>query len=194
MTIKRGVSLYSFQEELFLRQMNVEDCVAFAASIGATGIEILPEQNIPSFPIVSDAEVEAWKDLVARHGCELTCYDMFLDTKRRKDRLMTDEEQVESIRRDLALCNRLGIRNMRILVFVRPEILEACVPYAEDLDIHMGVEVHAPWHLEHAWILRTTDAADRLGTKHLGTPPDRGIFMKHYPPVFRARFERQGAR
>ena len=36
--IKRGVSLYSFQEEMFLGQMNVEDCVEFAASIGATGI------------------------------------------------------------------------------------------------------------------------------------------------------------
>ncbi|WP_267388412.1 TIM barrel protein [Sphingomonas sp. GC_Shp_3] len=192
--IKRGVSLYSFQEELFLGQLDVEDCIAFAASIGATGIELLPEQNMPSFPNVTDAEVAWWQETVAKHGCELTCYDMFLDTKRRKDRLMSDDEQVESIRRDLELCNRLGIRNMRILVFVRPDILARCVPYAEELDVHMGVEVHAPWHLEHAWILRTIDTADQLGTRHLGILPDMGIFMKHYPPAFRARFERQGAR
>jgi len=83
---------------------------------------------------------------------------------------------------------------MRILIFVRPDILERCVPMAEKLDVHMGVEVHAPWHLEHAWILRTIEVADRLGTKHLGILPDMGIFMKHYPPAFRARFERQGAR
>ena len=192
--IKRGVSLYSFQEEMFLGQMSVEDCVAFAASIGARGIEILPEQNMPNFPEIDDREVAWWKELMAKHGTELTCYDMFLDTKRRKDRLMTDEEQVESIRRDLVLCNRLGIRNMRVLVFVRPDILERCVPYAEDLDVHMGVEVHAPWHMEHAWILRTVEVADRLGTKHLGLLPDMGIFMKHFPPVYRDRFIRQGAR
>ncbi|NML92325.1 sugar phosphate isomerase/epimerase family protein [Novosphingobium olei] len=192
--IKRGVSLYSFQEELFLGRMNVEDCVSFATSIGANGIEILPEQNMPTFPNLSDAQVEEWKAMLARHGAHFTAYDMFLDTKVRKDRLMTDDEQVESIRRDLVLCNRLGIRNMRVLVFVRPDILGACVPYAEELDVHMGVEVHAPWHLEHAWILRTIDEADRLGTKHLGILPDMGIFMKHYPPAFRARFERQGAR
>lgn len=192
--ISRGVSLYSFQEEMFLGQMGVEDCIAFAASIGAKGIEILPEQNMPTFPDITDAQVEQWKEMVSRHGCHFTAYDMFLDTKRRKDRLMTDEEQIESIRRDLVLCNRLGIRNMRVLVFVRPDILGHCVPYAEDLDVHMGVEVHAPWHLEHAWILRTIDEADRLGTKHLGILPDMGIFMKHYPPAFRARFERQGAR
>jgi sugar phosphate isomerase/epimerase len=192
--IKRGVSLYSFQEELFLGQMTIDDCFAFAASIGATGVEILPEQNMPGFPNISDADVAWWKDTAARHGVELTCYDMFLDTKVRKDRPMTDEEQVASIVRDLKLCNRLGIRNMRILVFVRPDILEKCVPYAEELDVHMGVEVHAPWHMEHAWILRTVEVADRLGTKHLGLLPDMGIFNKHYPPVWRDRFIRQGAR
>lgn len=192
--IKRGISLYSFQEELFLGRMTIEDCVAYGASIGARGIEILPEQNMPSFPNISDAEVGRWQEMMARHGCEMTCYDMFLDTKRRSDRLMTDDEQVKSIRRDLMLCNRLGIRNMRVLVFVRPDILERCVPYAEQLDVHMGVEVHAPWHMEHAWILRTVEVADRLGTKHLGLLPDMGIFMKHYPPAWRARFERDGAR
>ena len=192
--VKRGVSLYSFQEEMFLGQMTIEDCVAFAASIGAKGIEILPEQNMPTFPNIDDRQVAWWKELMAKHGTELTCYDMFLDTKVRKDRLMTDDEQIASIRRDLVLCNRLGIRNMRVLVFVRPDILERCVPYAEELDVHMGVEVHAPWHMEHAWILRTVEVADRLGTKHLGLLPDMGIFMKHYPPVYRDRFIRQGAR
>ncbi|WP_245646434.1 sugar phosphate isomerase/epimerase family protein [Sphingobium abikonense] len=193
-SVKRGVSLYSFQEEMFLGQMTIEDCVAFAASIGATGIEILPEQNMPSFPNIDDRQVAWWKELMVKHGTELTCYDMFLDTKVRKDRWMTDEEQIDSIRRDLILCNRLGVRNMRVLVFVRPDILERCVPYAEELDVHMGVEVHAPWHMEHAWILRTVEVADRLGTKHLGLLPDMGIFMKHYPPVYRDRFIRQGAR
>ena len=190
---KRGVSLYSFQEELFLGQMTVDDVVAFATSIGANGIEILPEQNMPGFPSIDDATVDSWLGMMDRYGATLTCYDMFLDTKRRKDRLMTDDEQVESILRDLKLCHRLGIRNMRVLVFVRPDILERCVPYAEKYDIHMGVEVHAPWHLEHAWILRTIEVADRLGTKHLGILPDMGIFMKHYPPEFRDRFLRQGA-
>ena len=192
--IKRGVSLYSFQEEMFLGQMKVEDVVAFAASIGAPGIEILPEQNMPTFPNITDAQIGEWRDMLDRHGAHFTCYDMFLDTKLRKGSLMSDDEQVDSIRRDLMLCNRLGIRNMRILIFVRPDILERCVPFAEKLDVHMGVEVHAPWHLEHAWILRTIDVADRLGTRHLGVLPDMGIFMKHYPPEFRARFERQGAR
>lgn len=191
--IKRGVSLYSFQEELFLGKMTIEDCFAFSKSIGATGIEVLPEQNMRGFPNISDTRIAWWKDTAMKYGQELTCYDMFLDTKKYPGREMSEEEQVASIRRDLDLCCRLGIRNMRILVFVRPDILEKCVPYAEDLDIHMGVEVHAPWHIEHAWILRTVEVADRLGTKHLGLLPDMGIFVRSYPPEWRDRFLRDGA-
>jgi sugar phosphate isomerase/epimerase len=191
--IKRGVSLYSFQEELFLGQLTIEGCVAFAQTIGAGGIELLPEQNMPSFPHISDAEVGKWHDMLAKYQAIPTCYDMFLDTKLRKDRLMSDDEQVESIVRDIKLAKRLGFKNMRVLVFVRPEILERCVPDAERYDVHLGVEVHAPWHLDHAWILRTIEVADRLHTQHLGILPDMGIFMKHYPPEFHQRFLRQGA-
>ena len=32
--IQRGISLYSFQEEMFLGQMTVEDVIAFSASLG----------------------------------------------------------------------------------------------------------------------------------------------------------------
>ena len=148
---------------------------------------------MPDFPSISDAKVDAWRAMLDRHGAVPTCYDMFLDTKIRKDRLMSDDEQIESISRDIVLANRLGFKNMRVLVFVRPDILERCVPIAERYDVHLGVEVHAPWHLEHAWILRTIDIADRLGTKHLGIVPDMGIFMKHYPPEYRDRFLRRGA-
>ncbi len=88
--IKRGISLYSFQEEMFLGQMSVEDCISFGAGIGAHGIEILPEQNMPTFPNISDAQVGEWQDMLARHGAHFTCYDMFLDTKRRQDRIRRD--------------------------------------------------------------------------------------------------------
>jgi sugar phosphate isomerase/epimerase len=190
---RRGVSLYSFQEEMFLGQMSVEDVVAFAASIGANGIELLPEQTMRGFPHITDRQVAEWKDLLDRHGCVPSCYDMFLDTKRHKGRLLSDDEQVESITRDIELAARLGYRDMRVLVFVRADILERCIPIAEKHDVRMGIEVHAPWYLDHAWILRTIEVAERTGTRHLGLVPDMGCFTKHFPPVFKGRFLRQGA-
>ena len=49
--IKRGVSLYSFQEEYFLRTLSAGGLHPRSpATIGARGIEIIPEQSIPGFP------------------------------------------------------------------------------------------------------------------------------------------------
>ncbi len=45
MTIKRGVSLYSFQHETFLGLMGLEDCIRTCAEMGAHGIEVIGEQT-----------------------------------------------------------------------------------------------------------------------------------------------------
>src|SRR5690606_36360593 len=48
--IKRGVSLYSYQEEVFLGKLDLESAIAASASFGANGIEIIPEQSYDNFP------------------------------------------------------------------------------------------------------------------------------------------------
>ncbi len=48
--LTRGVSLYSYQEEFYTRAMTLEDCLMEASSIGASAIELLPEEMVPDFP------------------------------------------------------------------------------------------------------------------------------------------------
>ena len=45
--MKRGISLYSYQELYYRGELDLEGCVANAAATGATGIEILVDQMIP---------------------------------------------------------------------------------------------------------------------------------------------------
>ena len=66
--IKRGVSLYSFQEEYFLRKMTLEDCIATCARFGANGIESIAEQMMPGFPNLSDAFYDQWHGWMAKYG------------------------------------------------------------------------------------------------------------------------------
>ena len=66
MTIKRGVSLYSFQNETFLGLMNLEDCIRTCAEMGAMGIEIVGEQTFwhhPEQP-VDDGDIANWHELI----------------------------------------------------------------------------------------------------------------------------------
>ncbi len=191
--VKRGVSLYSYQEEYFLRQLTLEQCVAQAAAVGARGIESLAEQMMPGFPRLSDAFYDQWHQWMAKYQCVSVCHDMFLDTKRYKGRLLTEQECVDSIVRDLKHASRLGCKVMRMLVFVSPELMEKCLPYAEKYNVKMGIEVHAPWSLDHPWIQRHLEMIQRTGTRHAGFVPDMGIFTKRLPRVMRDRALRNGA-
>ncbi|MBL8204194.1 MAG: sugar phosphate isomerase/epimerase [Blastocatellia bacterium] len=192
--IKRGVSLYSFQEEYFLRQLTLEQCIAKAAEIGAKGIEIIGEQMVPGFPKLTDEFVAQWFGWMDKYGTTPVCHDMFLDTKRYKHRLLTAEEQLESVLRDLKFAQRLGCKVVRILVSASPDVIEKAIPYAEELDIKMGIEVHSPFHFDQSWILRHLEVMDRTCTKHYGFIPDFGMFTSRYPRVQRERFLRLGVR
>ncbi|ALK95468.1 xylose isomerase [Massilia sp. WF1] len=192
-SIKRGVSLYSYQYETFLRKMSLDDCIAHAAGLGARGIEVVSEQSFTHFPDVPQAEIDGFFASLEKHGAYAQCHDMFLDTKLYKHRKLNFDEMVASMQRDLRFAHRLGCKTMRIIVNTPPEVVVACVPLAEELDIRMGIEVHSPFHFDHPWILRYTELTRATGSDHVGYVPDMGMYIKDYPPVFRDRFLRMGA-
>jgi sugar phosphate isomerase/epimerase len=192
-TIKRGVSLYSFQEEYFLRTLSVEDCIAAASSFGANGIELIPEQMIPGFPTVSDEFVEDWFGWMEKYGTTPVATDLFLDTKRFPDRWLTLEEQVASFHRDIDIAVRLGAKVVRAIINTPPEVMEGAAPYAEEQGVRLLLEVHAPFHYEHPWILEHLEVMHRTGSPALGLMPDMGTFVRRFPRVVSERAVRDGA-
>lgn len=194
MTIKRGVSLYSFQHETFLGRMTLEDCIRTCAEMGANGIEVVGEQTFHGHPEqpVDDAVIAHWHELMRRYGTSPVCHDFMLDYKRYKGRQMPFDEQVASVRHDIDLGKRLGVPFVRSLVSVDPEVLLAAAPYAEEAGIRILVEVHAPLHFDHPWIIRYAEAFDRSGSDALGFLPDMGMFLHRFPPVWKEKFLRLG--
>lgn len=192
-SVKRAVSLYSYQEEFFLRKMSLEDCVAAAAATGATGIELIGEQSIRDFPKLTDAFVDQWFGWMDKYGVTPVCHDMFLDYTRFKGKYFTTDEALQSIIRDLKFANRLGFKVMRIIVNTTPELMELAAPYAEEYDVKMGIEVHSPWHINSAWMERHWEVMERTESTHLGFIPDMGAFTKRLARVMTDRLIRQGA-
>jgi sugar phosphate isomerase/epimerase len=192
--IKRGVSLYSFQEEYFLRTMTVEDCVAAASRIGALGIEIIPEQSISGFPVISDEFVDQWFGWMERYGTTPVATDLFLDTKRYPDRWLTLDEQVESVHRDIDIAVKLGATIIRAIINTQPEVMAGAAPYAEEKGVRLLLEVHAPFHYTHPWILQHLEVMHRTGSPALGLMPDLGTYVKRFPRVVSERALRSGAK
>jgi sugar phosphate isomerase/epimerase len=192
-SIKRGVSLYSYQEEVFLGQLDVESAIAASSKFGANGIEIIPEQSFNNFPNLTDQQVEDWFAWHEKYGTNPTAYDMFIDTVRRKDRLMTVDEGVESLVRDIKLAKRLGCSVIRVIINTPHEVFEKAAPYAEEYGVKLAVEVHSPMHYEHRWILPFIEIINRVDNGHLGLLPDMGTFVKLFPRVVVERALRDGA-
>jgi sugar phosphate isomerase/epimerase len=191
--IKRGVSLYSFQEEYFLRTMSLEDCIRAAGEIGARGIEIIPEQSIPGYPHLTHEFVETWFRWMERYGTTPVATDLFLDTKLHPDRWLTRDEQVASVRRDVDIAVRLGATVIRAIINTPPEVMEAAAAYAEEKGVRLLLEVHAPFHYSHPWIEQHLEVMHRTGSLALGLMPDMGTFVRRFPRVVTERALRDGA-
>lgn len=192
--IKRGVSLYSFQNETFQGKMSLEDCIRTCAEMGADGIEIIGEQTFWGWPEVGvdQARVAEWHSLIAKYDCVAVSHDFMLDYKRYKGREMPFDEQVASVKKDIDFGALLGMKYIRALVSIAPEVLVAAAPYAEEKNIKILIEVHAPLHFDHPWIVRHAEAFEKSGSDALGFLPDMGMFLFKFPPVWKAKFERIG--
>lgn len=191
--IKRGVSLYSYQQEYYLRKMNLEDCIKAVAELGADGIEIISEAMIPNFPNPPQGWVDQWFTLMDKYHTVPVCYDAFMDGQIYENKFITDEEAVEVMERDIRLAARLGFKYMRVLCAVPLRIIEKALPCAEKYNVVMGIEVHSPFKLGTPWLDEYVDFIKRTGTKHFGIIPDFGIFVEKSVRILERKHIRNGA-
>lgn len=192
--IKRGVSLYSYQNETFQGKMTLEDCIRTSAELGAFGIEVIGEQSFWGWPegTVDPQDIANWHTWMKQYGCVGVSHDFMLDYKRYKGRIMPFDEQVASVKRDIDFGAQLGMKFIRALVSIAPEVLVAAAPYAEEKGIKILIEVHAPLHFDHPWIIRHAEAFEKSGSDALGFLPDMGMFLHAFPPVWYEKFMRMG--
>lgn len=191
-TMKRGVSLYSYQEEIYTHTMTVEDCIREVAEMGADGIEIIAEEFVPNFPSPSDQWVDQWHGWMDKYHTVPSCYDQFLETKIHKGRPVSGDESLEMLTRDLELARRLGYKTIRLVNNTPTELVEQCIPIAKKYDIRVGFEVHAPIPLDGEMVNSVLELIHKHGTNHIGFVPDFSLFVKRPIRVMSDRAIRDG--
>ena len=190
--IKRSVSLYSYQEEYYLGKLSLEDCIREAAKTGATGIELLPEQMMEDFPVVTEEFKHQWFEWMEKYGTEPTCYDAFLENHIYKNRTCTLREQVQMMERDIKMAHELGFKTLRTLVSTPMDVIKGSIPCAEANDIKVCLEVHSPFSLNSGWADGYLELIHKTGTKNFGFMPDFGIFCREIPSPLRDQARRRG--
>ncbi len=190
--IKRGVSLYSFQEEYYLRKMSLEQIIAACAKLDIPGVEIIGDQMIPRYPNISEDFYKQWHSWLDKYGRTPVCLDMFLDWNKYKGRVMTDDERVESVTRDIVCANKLGCTVIRVIHDVQPEILEKLAPTAEKYNVKLALEIHAPSYYDSPFEQDLMKMFDRVQSPYLCFTLDLGVFFKKLPRIVVDRFLREG--
>ncbi|MCD7886388.1 MAG: sugar phosphate isomerase/epimerase [Clostridiales bacterium] len=194
MGIKRGVDFYSYQQAQFFKELDLEGMMQEAASIeGVTGVEVLDEQSFP-YPDPSDAFVEKWHGMCEKYHLEPVTMDVFCDVLQFRDHVMSFEECAERLKHDIRLAKKLGFKNVRTLATTNIEILELALPTAEECDIRIAKEIHAPIPLNGQYVKEIQEVVHRTGTKRLGIVPDWGIFAYRPSEVTLDWYVRQGAK
>ncbi|UQN30443.1 sugar phosphate isomerase/epimerase family protein [Brachybacterium kimchii] len=193
MTIRRGVSLYSYQQSQFFKQLNLEDQIReVGAELGAQGIEIIDEMSL-HYPDPGEEFVRRWFGWMEAYGTTPVAMDVGLDVLQFRDHVMTHREAADRLVHDIRLAHRLGFRNVRTLSVVPVDVIEMALPVAEELDIRLGKEVHQPMRLEGEQVSEIIDLAQRTGSSHVGIVPDFGIFQFRLSEAQLQWFGRQGA-
>ena len=186
MGIKRGVSLYSYQQSEWFGKMTWKDQLREVATKlgGATGIEIISEATVPQYPMPPESFIYDWNNEMARWGLKAVTMDCYLDVIQFRDHLMTSAEAAYRLKYDLHLAKKLGFENIRLVHNVPFEAIEMALPVAEELNVRMTNEIHAPGSIrprpERQWGVRASEDLEfiqRTGTKHYGLQPDMGIFQ-----------------
>lgn len=180
--ISLGLTLYSLTNEWWSRRYDLESMIAKVARDGlGPGVEIVGFQSVRSFPDVDDAFVAEWKRLVDTYGIVPTCLGSNIDVGLRPDRVLSTDEMVDYLNRQLETAARLGFPVVRVQIGADSEVLRRCLPTAEKHGIAMGMEIHAPESSQTPTIVKVREFYEEVGSPLLGFIPDFSSTMHDIP-------------
>lgn len=194
--IKRGVSFYSYQQAQFFKELDLEGMIKEVGTnlYGADGVEMLDEMSIRKYPNPPKEFFDKWFHWMEQYGTTPVTMDVFCDVLQFRDHVMSYSECADRLKSDIRLAKKLGFKNVRTLATTEIEILTEALPVAEECDIRLAKEIHAPIPLNGQYVNEIVDYVQKTGTKHLGIVPDWGIFAYRPSEVTMDWFVRQGAK
>jgi hypothetical protein len=192
--IRLGVSLYSYQQARFFKELDLEAQIREVGEQlqGADGIEVVDEMSF-RYPDPGVAFLRQWFGWMERYGTVPVTMDVSMDVLQFRDHVMSIDECAARLRHDIRLAKTLGFRNVRVLSTTPLDVMLGALPLAEQLDIKLGKEIHQPMPLEGRQVSEIIEFVERSGTTHLGIVPDFGIFQIRPSEALLQWFERRGA-
>lgn len=187
-----GLTLYSASAEFRAGWYDFDGLLNRVAELGiGPGIEIVASQVLPTYPHVSDDFARSWQEAFDQHGFTASSFGANLDMGRRRDRDMTPDEEYEFTETLFHGAKKLGFPLVRIQS-AKPELLRRLLPLAEDLELKLAYEIHAPLGPNSPEIMKVRDVYAELDSPLLGFVADFSSTMHSMSPTLLRAVRRAG--
>lgn len=180
--IRTGLTLYSLTPLFWSHRYDLEGLLDQVAERDlGPGVEIVGFQSIPTYPDVEASFVRRWREGLERRGLVGSCLSSNIDVGAPRGRVLTDDEMVASLTRQIEVAHALGMGVIRIQIGACPSVIERCLPVAERLGVRMGMELHAPESPCTPAIVAVRELYARLDSPYVGFVPDFSATMRAIP-------------
>lgn len=187
-----GLTLYSASAEFRAGWYDFDGLLNRVAELGiGPGIEVVASQVLPGYPNVTDDFTHAWHKAFDKHGFTASSFGANLDMGRRRDRDMTPDEEYEFTRTLFHGAKKLGFPLVRIQS-AKPDLLRRLMPLAEDLELKLAYEIHAPLGPNSPEIMKVRDVYADLDSPLLGFVADFSSTMHSMSPTLLRAVRRAG--
>jgi Domain of unknown function (DUF6379)/Xylose isomerase-like TIM barrel len=190
--IQLGLSLYSLTSEWAAGRYDLYGLLDAVATAGiGPGIEIVASQTVRTYPVVTDEFVREWRDAFDRHGFVPSSFGANLDMGRRRDRDMTLDEEYDFTATQFRSAHALGYSLVRIQS-AKPELIRRLLPLADELDLTLGWEIHAPYGPNTPKVLEIRELYDAIDSPRLGFVADFSATMRRMSPTLLRKLATMG--
>jgi hypothetical protein len=189
---KLGLTLYSATAEYAAGLYDLDSLLARVAEVGVgPGIEIVASQMLPTYPVVSDEFAERWFATFDKYGFEPSSFGANLDMGRRREREMTEDEEYEFTELLFRGAKKLGFPLVRIQS-AKKDLVRRLVPLAEELELKMAYEIHAPSGPNTPDVLKIREVYAEVDSPLLGFVADFSATMHSMSPTLVRAVRRMG--
>lgn len=187
-----GLTLYSASAEFRAGWYDFDGLLNRVAELGiGPGIEIVASQVLPTYPNVTDDFARSWQSAFDKHGFTASSFGANLDMGRRRDRDMTPDEEYEFTETLFHGAKKLGFPLVRIQS-AKPDLLRRLLPLAENLELKLAYEIHAPLGPNSPEIMKVRDVYAELDSPLLGFVADFSSTMHSMSPTLLRAVRRAG--
>ena len=181
--IKHSITLYGLGRKYVQGIWSFEEILAKAKKLGGDGIEIVAPQMVPNHPEPTEEWIAYFKDACQQYELDPVCYSIYIDNGKHKGRLLSEAERMLCTINEMETAKKLGFKIVRSQDPLMPETMEKLLPYAEELGIHLTIEMHGPWKPSSPLFRGYWEMFERKQSEYLGVVMDLSSFTSGAPEI-----------